>query len=423
MTFRRSRFGLEELGRIQRNPVESHFEVQVGTGRPTRTADPADQLATEHSITSGGVHLVLVGIQRRVPTAVADHHRVAVAIAPAGRQHNTVGGGNDRVTRIAVEIEPFVGPDGAEDRMHSITERAGHDPRNRPVGDHELGAGDIGIVGAIGVRAVIVWRIARVRVITGAVVLRNVVLGLASRFLFREALRLFLGEPLRLFFREAPGLFLGGDPAGFLFEPQDLLRHLAIGFCNLVADLLPLGNPDLHLHPQILGLNPRAIEFGQPLLEFDPSCLCFGLEVPRQTLGGLLFSDPSSELVDKFVLVPDDLVEERTPKGALGQIDGVELIETVRARRNKGLDRSLLEPDTHQFDLGLEDRSILASLDDLRFRRVDIGEHTGDPGLLERNMSVDGGKGINQLGVLCTQGIEFCGRFGGVGAARFALGP
>ena len=85
--------------------------------------------------------------------------------------------------------------------------------------------------------------------------------------------------------------------------------------------------------------------------------------------------------------------------------------------------RSLLEPDTHQFDLGLEDRSILASLDDLRFRRVDIGEHTGDPGLLERNMSVDGGKGINQLGVLCTQGIEFCGRFGGVGAARFALGP
>ncbi len=47
--FRRSRFGLEELGRIQRNPVESHFEVQVGTGRPTSTADPADQLATEHA--------------------------------------------------------------------------------------------------------------------------------------------------------------------------------------------------------------------------------------------------------------------------------------------------------------------------------------------------------------------------------------
>ena len=38
-------------------------------------------------------------------------------------------------------------------------------------------------------------------------------------------------------------------------------------------------------------------------------------------------------------------------------------------------------------------------------------------------MSVDGRKGINQLGVLCTQGVEFCGRFGGVGPARFALGP
>ena len=62
---------------------------------------------------------------------------------------NTVGGGNDRVTRVAVEIEPFVGPNGAEDRVHSIAERAGHDPWNRPVGDHELGAGDIGIVGAI----------------------------------------------------------------------------------------------------------------------------------------------------------------------------------------------------------------------------------------------------------------------------------
>ena len=128
-------------------------------------------------------------------------------------------------------------------------------------------------------------------------------------------------------------------------------------------------------------------------------------------------------MIDKFVLVADDLVEERTPKRPFGEIGGVELIEVVGAGRNEGLDRPLLEPDTDQFDLGLEDRSGLASLDDLRFGLLDAASHRIDPGLLERNMSVDRRKGINQFGVLCAQGVEFGGRFGGVGPARLALGP
>ena len=263
--------------------------------------------------------------------------------------------------------------------------------------------------------------------VSGLCILRSLV-GLGAvftcgGFFLGKALGFLFGEPLRLLLGETPSLFLRRQATCLFFEASDLLGDQAVGFLDLITDLLPLGEAELHLGAEFFRFGTRPVELFEALLEFGPIGFGLGQEVGRQVLGRFLLGDANAQLIEEFVLVADDLVEERTTKGSFGEIGRVELSEVVATRRDERIDGAVSQPHADRFDLLVERLGLTLGGCDLRLRLLDAGRHRLDARLLQCDVRIDRAQRLDELCVLCAQGIDFSRCFRGIAPARLSFGP
>ena len=356
--------------------------MEMRAGRPAGVADPTDQISAGNLLTGGHLHLAHVGIQRREAATVRDDDSVAVAGPPIGGQDDTARRSHDRIPGVPAEVDPVMVADGAEDRMNPLTERARDD-----TGDRSMGEGE---------------RTVRTRPV-GSLVGRRFRLGCpTSRFLCESERFGFLAS---LFLCESPGL---------LFEPSDLLGDLTISGFDLVADRLPLGHSVLYLGTKSLRLFSRGFEVGEAVVQFPTFGLGFGEGQLGIGLGGFLLGDCCPKLIDEVVLVADDLFEKRATNGGLKQVGGVEFVSGRCFAADEGIDGSFTKTKADHGNLLIEQPGsldgglggILGSLDGV--------DRSPDLGLLQRNVTIDGGERLDEFSVFRGQGIDRSGRLGRV---------
>ncbi len=362
--------------------------MEMRAGRPAGVADPTDQISADDLLAGGHLHLAHVGVQRGEAAAVRDDDSVAIAGPPIGGQDNTTRRSHNRIPGVPVEVDPVVVTDGAEDRMNPLTERARDD-----TGDRSMGEGE---------------RTVRTRPV-GPRGGRRFCLGCpTSRFLCESERFGFLAS-----------LFLG-ESTGLLFEPSDLLGDLSVSGFDLVTDRLPLGHSVLYLGTKSLRLFSCGFEVGEAVVQFSTFGLCFGKGQLGIGLGGFLLGDCCPKLIDEVVLVADDLFEKRATDGGLKKVGGVEFVPGGCFTANEGIDGSFTKTKADHGNLLIEQ---LGSLDGGLSRilgSLDGTDRCPDLGLLQRNVTIDGGKRLDEVSIFRGQGVDRSGRLGSVSAGVLA---
>ena len=204
-----------------------------------------------------------------------------------------------------------------------------------------------------------------------------------------------------------------GQSVRFCFESPDFFRHLAVGGLDLVADDLPVGDPGADLGAESFCLVARCFEFGDAFFEFD----ALGGDLLDQGLGldldlGLL-GDGSAQTVDQFVLVLDDLGQERSSEGGIEKIAGVER-RRFGVGRHKGIDGAIAQPLANRLDFVVERLGPLRGLGRCRlglFDGVLGGAHTP---LLECEVTVECVECPLEVGILGGEFVESGRRLGGI---------
>ena len=237
-----------------------------------------------------------------------------------------------------------------------------------------------------------------------------------------------LGRPQRLLGRD-PCRLLGRRPrrrlgclAGEgLFETTDLRCDRGVGFIDLATHRLPVGNPQLHLGPQLLGFHTRHLELAETALEQGSFVFGRGSGVGCHPTGGFLVGFCGAELVDDVELVACQLVEEGLAECHGQQVVAVELFDHVEARSHVGIDGHLLEPVADGIHLIGQLIDFAAGGRGPRFGGRNRGFGVGDLRLLQGDVGVERLQRVDQLLVLRTERVELGRNVGRVPAFLFTL--
>src|SRR5438309_1570306 len=117
--------------RVDRAAVLSDFEMDVGAGRQTRRADPADELALADDFADPRGDAAHVAVAALNAAAVRELDLLAVAAVPPSLQYPAIGRGEDRSTGGGGEVDSGMEALVAEDRVEAVAEARGHPPVNR----------------------------------------------------------------------------------------------------------------------------------------------------------------------------------------------------------------------------------------------------------------------------------------------------
>lgn len=270
---------VEVLGQIwpwvDRDSFDAYFEVQMWPRRPTGAADETNPVATRNGVADNDPNLRHMRIQGCESVAVAEHHRVAVAVSPTRTQHDAISAGNNILAEVAVEVDARVSSHDAKNWVHPVAEGACHHPGYWPVGESKTPR-DAGFIGA----RVVICGVVRFR--------------FGSRSLLRRPTGcLFLGEATS---------FLFG------FKPLDLKRDFSIGGLDHGTNGQPLGDPDIDLVPEYLSVTLGVVEFGKTVFEGGSLSFYIGNQVLGDSLSFGLLGFLGAKFVDKVVFVSDYLL-------------------------------------------------------------------------------------------------------------------
>ena len=279
---------VEVLGQIwpgvDRDSFDAYFEVQMWTRRPTGAADETNPVAARNGVADADPNLCHMRIQGCESVAVAEHHRVAVAVSPTRTQHDAISAGNNILAEVAVEVDALVGPHDAENWVHPVAEGACHHPGYWPVGESETPR-DARLIGA-----------------------RVVICGVI-RFPFRFGSRSLLRRQTGgLFLGEATSFLFGRYALSLGFKPLDLKRDFPVGGLDFGTNGQPLGDPFLDLVPEHLRVTLRVVEFGEAVLQTGSFSFYRGNQILGDSLSFGLFGFLGAKFVDKVVFVSDYLL-------------------------------------------------------------------------------------------------------------------
>jgi len=117
--------GLEEGYRVHGAAVDADFIVKVAAGRTARGAHQRDQIAALHAGVRLDENLGEVAVAGLNALAMIDFDEIAVAVSPFGTVDDAVGGGVDRGSHGAGEIDACMHRGTATEGVGTDTETAG----------------------------------------------------------------------------------------------------------------------------------------------------------------------------------------------------------------------------------------------------------------------------------------------------------
>jgi hypothetical protein len=274
---------VEVLGQIwpgvDRDSFDAYFEVQMWTRRPTGTADETNPVAARDGVAGNDPNLSHMRIQGCESVAVAEHHRVAVAVSPTRTQHDAISAGNNILSEVAVEVGAIVGPHDAENWVHPVAEGACYHPGYWPMGESETPR-DAGLIGA--------------RVVICAFI--------------GPGISLLRGQTGCLFLGEATSFLFGRYALSLGLKPLDLKRDFAVGGLDFGTNGQPLSDPFLDLVPEHLRVTLRVVEFGEAVLQTDSFSFYRSNQILGDSLSFGLLGFLGAKFVDKVVFVSDYLL-------------------------------------------------------------------------------------------------------------------
>ena len=329
-------------------------------GRPAGAADETNPVAARNGLAGANPNLSHMRIQGGEAVAVAEHHRVAVAVSPTCTQHDAISAGNNILAEVAVEVDALVGSHNAENWMHPVAEGARHHPGHWPMGEHEISR-DARVIGAI----IVICAFVGPGVVSG-----SLLRGFALSF-------------------------------SFSFKSLNLTRDFPVGSLDFGTNGSPLGDPFLDLVPQYLRVTLRVVELGEADFQIGSFSFYRGNQVLGHSLSLGLLGFLGAKFIDKVVFVSDHLLPQRLSSGRSKKVAGIEFGETTIPRADECLNSAATQSGTHPVDLFVDVRCTAPRLGGFFFGGSYRLETGSDFRLLEPDMGIDGSECRREFSILC----------------------